>query len=135
TGGLFFYPGRGLAKIIRGRAAIQLGYSAASRGACGKVSRPAAPPSAGGGLQGDLGAQRRQVAADGGHGEPPAAAPVADRAVVGGGIAVDLQPVPAFGVADVADRQVVVLAPEERRLGEALPAPEDVARRDHAVAL
>ena len=42
---------------------------------------------------------------------------------------------PMRGMADVVDRHVVVLAPEERDIGKPLPSPEHVARRGLALPL
>src|SRR5262249_16771514 len=49
--------------------------------------------------------------------------------------AVDVERVPALGMTDIDDRDVVVLAPEERDLGEWLPLSEHVARRGLALPL
>ena len=50
-------------------------------------------------------------------------------------VAVDRERVPHFGVADIVDRGVVVLAPEERDRRELLALPEQVERRGLALAL
>src|SRR5262249_28271195 len=42
---------------------------------------------------------------------------------------------PAFGVTDIVDRHVVVLAPEERHRGELLRASEHIERGGLALAL
>src|SRR5262245_12577523 len=61
-------------------------------------------------------------------GEDLALAAVGHEPVLLGEAAGDLGAVPALGVADVGDRDVVVLAPEERRGAVRLSAPEDVLR-------
>ncbi len=43
------------------------------------------------------------------------------------GVALDLDAVPAFSVSNVADRKIVVLAPEERDSVEGLGAPKHIA--------
>src|SRR3546814_6383001 len=50
-------------------------------------------------------------------------------AIVRGGIAVDLDPIPSFGMADVVDHDVVMLAPEEGDRREAFSPAEHVACR------
>src|SRR5262245_13553336 len=75
------------------------------------------------------------VARDRGERQRPAAQVVRHRAVARIEGAVDANGVPALGVTDVLDRDVVVLAPEERNGIEALAPAEDVARRDLALAL
>src|SRR5262249_22193973 len=44
-------------------------------------------------------------------------------------VALNVEIVPRLGMPDVVDRHVVMLAPEERNLGKALPLAENVARR------
>ena len=55
-----------------------------------------------------------EVAIDGSDGERAAVAHIAHDAVALRDVAVDCYLVPPFGVSDVVDRNVVVLAPEER---------------------
>lgn len=52
-----------------------------------------------------------------------------------GGIAVDVEAIPLFGMADIVDAGIVVLAPEKRHRGKALPLPDDVPRGDHTLVL
>src|ERR1700758_1557670 len=59
-------------------------------------------------------------AEDGGEGEGAAGATEMDGRIVLGDVAIDLDLVPALGVADIVDGDVVVLTPEERRRGKAL---------------
>ena len=61
-----------------------------------------------------FGFQALPVAEDGSDREHVAAAAVAQDAVLGRDIAFDRELVPFLGVADIVDRDVVVLAPEER---------------------
>ena len=60
---------------------------------------------------------------------------VAQQAVLAGDVAVDRQLVPFLGVADIVDRDVVVLAPEERHGVELLAQAQHVERRGLALAL
>jgi len=66
--------------------------------------------------QGGVGLEAGSIAPDGGDGELLACEEVADRTVQLRGRAFDLEPVPPLGVPDVADGDVVVLAPEERHV-------------------
>ena len=59
----------------------------------------------------------------------------AHQAIPAGDIALDGELVPLLGMADVVDRNVVVLAPEERRCGEIFALAEHVQRRDLSLAL
>ena len=68
----------------------------------------------------DFGAQALEIARHGGDCEFLSRTQVRHLAVVLRGVAIDLEPVPFFRVADVGDRHVVVLAPEERNGIEAL---------------
>src|SRR5215212_1024523 len=68
-------------------------------------------------LHRDLSLQVFLVAVDRGDGQNLAAAAVAQDAVLGRDVAVDRDVVPLLGVADVADRGVVMVAPEERHRG------------------
>ena len=52
-----------------------------------------------------------------------------NRQSLAGDVAFDLERVPAFGMADIVDRDVVMLAPEERHGGEILALAQHVARR------
>src|SRR5208283_2495740 len=76
-----------------------------------------------------LGLQAGAVAVDCGCGEPPVVLPIGHAAVVGHGIAVDLNAIPAFRVADIGNRHVEVSTPEERHGFEPLARAKDVARR------
>src|ERR687887_2319776 len=58
------------------------------------------------------------VAEDRGHGQHLAVAAVTHQAVAPLDIAFDVETVPLFGVPDVIDRNVVMLTPEERDIGE-----------------
>src|SRR6202012_3414530 len=69
------------------------------------------------------------------HREHPALAEIRDACVALRETAVDLDLVPSIGVADVVDRNVVVLAPEEREEAAGFVLPQDVPRRDLALAL
>src|SRR5437660_989823 len=68
-------------------------------------------------LHGGLFLEAVDIAIDGGDGQHLAALPVAHHAVAPLDVALDVELVPLLGVADVVDRHVVVLAPEERHLG------------------
>src|SRR5215472_10086523 len=72
---------------------------------------------------------------DGGDGERAAGLAEAERGVVAGDVALDLDLVPPLGVADIVDGDIVVLAPEEGRRGEALPASQHVSRRGLSLTL
>src|SRR5258708_2948988 len=69
------------------------------------------------------------IAVDGGDGEHTPVAPVAQQAILGRDIAFDCQCVPRLGVAHIVDRDVIMLAPEERHGRELLSISEDVERR------
>src|SRR5882757_5029081 len=64
------------------------------------------------------------VAIDGGNGEHAAVALVLQQTVLAGDVAVDNDFVPLLGVADIIDRHIVVLAPEERHGMERLAMTE-----------
>src|SRR3569833_4441217 len=68
-----------------------------------------------------------------GDGHDLAGLAVADEAVPLPDVAVDLDRVPAFGMADIVDRYVVVLAPEERHGAEGRALAEHVERRGLAL--
>src|SRR6185437_5802805 len=76
-----------------------------------------------------------EVAINGSDGERAAVAHIAHDAVALGDVAVDCYLVPTFGVSDVVDRNVVVLAPEERDRIESLAATEHVERGGLAMPL
>src|SRR5439155_5058461 len=76
-----------------------------------------------------------QVAIDRSHRQHLAVAAIAHQAVARGNVAVDLDRIPFFRVAGVVDRHVVVLAPEERHVGEALAGAEHVFGRGLALPL
>src|SRR6516164_4879550 len=82
-----------------------------------------------------LGLQARDITVDRRDGERPSARLVAHDAILGRDIAIHRDLVPLFGVADIVDRNVVVLAPEERYRLELLVMAEHVQRRDLALAL
>src|SRR5262249_11428814 len=67
------------------------------------------------------------IAEDSRHGKPASAAQICDGAIVIVERAVDLHVVPPIGVADIVDRDVVVLPPEERYGLETLATAEDIA--------
>src|SRR5262249_42577514 len=69
------------------------------------------------------------VAEDRGHREHLVVAAITYQAVACFDVALDVEIVPGLGMPDVVDRHVVVLAPEERNLGESLLLAENVARR------
>ena len=79
--------------------------------------------------------QTLAVARERGERQLPSAEDIGHRAVAGLEGSIDLDRVPALGVADVPDLDVVVLAPEKRNRIEALAAAEDVTRRRLALAL
>src|SRR5665213_2040408 len=68
-------------------------------------------------------------------GQHPAAFHIACDTVALHDVAVDLNGVPCFGVPDVIDRNVVMLAPEERHGAERLALPKHVERRGLTLAL
>jgi len=84
--------------------------------------------------EGHLGFEARQVARDRSDRERPPAAFVANEAILSGDAAVDYDFVPLFGVTDVVDLDVVVLAPEERRRRETLTTAHEIERRDLSLA-
>src|SRR5207253_1591353 len=86
-------------------------------------------------LEPELRPKARQVAPDSGYGKPLAVAPIGDRTVMRGGIAVDINAIPLLRVAHVVDGQIVMLGPEKRHCRKALPLPEDIPRCHHALAL
>ena len=59
----------------------------------------------------------------------------AHQAILAGNIALDVELVPFLGMADIVDRNVVVLAPEERNGVKFLAPPEHVERRGLSLAL
>src|SRR4029077_3258209 len=59
---------------------------------------------------------------------------VAQQAVLGRDVAFDRDFVPTLGMTDIVDRDVVVLAPEERHRDERLAMAEHVARRGLALS-
>src|SRR6267142_2696606 len=82
-----------------------------------------------------FGNQALDVAIDRGDREHPPLVLVAHHAVARSDVALDRQFVPTLGVADVVDRYVVVLAPEERHGIESLPRAEHVERGNLPLAL
>src|SRR5579872_299375 len=83
----------------------------------------------------DLGIETGDVAVDRGHREHAPAVLVEDQAVLRADIAVNGDFIPLFGVTDIIDRHVVMLAPEERHRVEHLALPEHIARRGLALPL
>src|SRR5215470_19857672 len=69
------------------------------------------------------------IAVDRGDGEHTPVAPVAQQAILRRDIAFDCQCVPRLGMPDIVDRDVIVLAPEERYGRKLLPISEYVERR------
>src|SRR5690242_19312668 len=67
--------------------------------------------------------------------EPPVPHQVRDGTVVCFKVAVNLHAVPPFGVSDVVNSDVVMLAPEERHRVEHLAVSEHVARRGLSLTL
>src|SRR5579863_6683838 len=80
-----------------------------------------------------LGVEAGDVAEDRGDREHAAVASIADEAILRFDTAVDRDLVPPLGVADIVDRHVIVLAPEERHGVETLIEPEHVGRRGLAL--
>src|SRR5581483_9434231 len=74
------------------------------------------------------------VAIDRGHGQCAAAELVAQETVASGDVAIDLYAVPVLRVADIVDRHVVVLAPEERHGIERSSLAEHAVRRGLTLA-
>src|SRR4029079_12241192 len=97
--------------------------------------RPRPGRSCGGLLQRALGAERVAVAADRGDSEELPAAQEADLALAGGEVADGFAGVPAVGVADVGDADIVVLAPEKGNVLEGLRPAEHAERGRLAHAL
>ena len=79
--------------------------------------------------------EARAVARDSGNGDAAVVLEEGDHRILLLERSVHLDAVPSFGVSDVSDRDVVVLAPEERHRVEWFAAAEDVARRDLPLAL
>src|SRR4030088_49656 len=75
------------------------------------------------------------VAVDRGDGEHLAIAAIAHHAIARLDVAVYLERVPLLGMTDIVDRQVVMLAPEERNIGKALAPPQYIARDSLTLAL
>src|SRR6202022_2290506 len=75
-----------------------------------------------------LGLKACEIAVNRGHREQPALVRVEQQTVARCDVAVDGDLVPFFGMADVVDRHVVMLAPEERYGVEGLALPQHVAR-------
>src|SRR6201995_4075731 len=78
--------------------------------------------------------QAGDVTIDRGDRQHAALALVAQQAVPLHDVAVDIDLVPGLGVADIIDRHVVMLAPEERHRVERLARAQHVARRGLALA-
>ena len=86
-------------------------------------------------LHRQLGLQTIEIAIDRGDGEHATVAPITHQAILGLDVALNCDRVPAFGMADIVDRHVIVLAPEKRHRVEALFVPEHVGGRGLALAL
>ena len=86
-------------------------------------------------LESQLCLQVLQVAFHGGDREPPPAAQVGDRPIAIRERALHLDGVPLLRMPQIADRDIVVLTPEEGHGRELLPPPEDVARGDLSLPL
>src|SRR5436305_2014984 len=86
-------------------------------------------------LHRDLGFEILLVAEDRCNCENFAVAAVAQDAILVADLARDRDVIPFLGVADIVDRDVVVLAPEERHRLERPAHPEHVERRGLALAL
>src|SRR5687768_17041550 len=80
-------------------------------------------------LHRDFRLQVLDIAEDRRHREHTAVALETDEAVLACDIALDVERVPFFRVANIVDRHVVMLAPKERHVGEFLPIAEHIARR------
>src|ERR1700681_1615754 len=76
-----------------------------------------------------LGLQAREIAEYRSDSEYPPVAFVFQQAILRLDIAVDCDFVPLLGVADIIDRHVIMLAPEERHRVEFLTLPQHVERR------
>src|SRR5438876_3011976 len=86
-------------------------------------------------LQGEFGLEALDIAEDRGDRQHAAVAAVANEAILRRDVAVDRQVIPRLGVADIVDRHVVVLAPEERHGREGLAVSQHVERGGLALAL
>src|SRR5687768_13766497 len=86
-------------------------------------------------LELQLGAEALHIPEDRGDRHRAAVLAIAHQPVPGADVADGLGAVPAFGVADVVDRHIVVPAPEERRLLVSLARSEHVHRRGLALPL
>src|SRR5438034_8836732 len=86
-------------------------------------------------LEGELGLQALQVATDRRHSQPATAPREGHGTIARFERTVDLDRVPLVGVANVIDRHVVVLTPEERDGVEALAKTEHVSSGDLTLTL
>src|ERR1700724_4137800 len=82
-----------------------------------------------------LGLEACDIAVNRGDRQQLALAPVAQQAIAPRDVAVDGDLVPFFGMADVINRHVVMLAPEEGYRRKSLTLPQHVARRGLSLAL
>src|SRR5580700_2127646 len=82
-----------------------------------------------------LGLEACEIAVDRGDRQQLALASVAQQAIAPGDVAVDGDLVPFLGMADIVDRHVVMLAPEEGYRRKRLTLPQHVARRGLSLAL
>src|SRR6185503_19665829 len=83
----------------------------------------------------DFGLEAFEVTKDRGDGQHAPVAFHAQQAVLGSDIAVDGDLIPFRGMADIVDRNIIVLAPEEGHRAEFLPMPEHVDGRGLRLAL
>src|SRR5262249_27755307 len=81
------------------------------------------------------GLQVREVAVDRGDGESATGLPVTHQAIPALDVAIDLDAIPLLGVADIVDRHVIVLAPEERYGVELFASAQHVQGRRLPLAL
>src|SRR2546429_2725756 len=86
-------------------------------------------------LHHELGLEARDITVDRRDRQRALATAIAHQAIARGDIAFDLDVVPGRGVADIVDRHIVVLAPEERGLPEPLVDAQHVAGGELTVAL
>src|SRR5687767_224607 len=86
-------------------------------------------------FHGHLGLKAFDVLEDGCGSQHPSVALEPQEAVPSGYVAVDRDLVPSLGMTDIVDRDVVVLAPEERHSVEFLPPSEHIERRGSPLPL
>jgi hypothetical protein len=86
-------------------------------------------------LHRDLGLKTFEVAKDRGDSSHASIALKAKETIFAHHVSVDHDLVPRLCVADIVDRDIVVLAPEERHLSEGCSLPKHVERRGLSLAL